>query len=66
MVFELRGPNVILENFAADLLPSRDQHDEERLSNLLLHIDQLEQAIRLLHNLTHLQDIPIEDSKSTE
>ena len=54
--------NVILENAAADLLPSRNQNDE-RLSNLLLHIDQIEQAIRLLHNLAYLQDIPVADSK---
>ena len=56
--------NVILENSAADLLPSRDQGDsEQRRSDLLLHIHQLEEAIRLLHNSAHLDIIPVEDSQ---
>ncbi len=56
--------NVILKNSAADLLPSRDQGDsEQRRSDLLVHIHQLEQAIRQLHNLAHLDIIQVEDSQ---
>ena len=41
---------------------SRDQGDsEQRRSDLLLHIHQLEQAIRLLHNLAQLDIIQVED-----
>ena len=57
----LESLSLILENSAADLLPSRYESNE-RLSNLLLHIDQLEQAIKLLHNLAYV-DMPVEDSK---
>ncbi len=62
--YQLRGTlNVILKNFAADLLPSRDQGDsKQQRFDLLLHIHQLEKAIRLLHNLAHLDIIQVEDS----
>ncbi len=52
------NPKCDPEKYAADLLLSRDQGDsEQRRSDLLLHIHQLEQAIRLLHNLAHLDII---------
>ena len=64
MAFSILGTNFQLKNSAADLLPSRDQGDsEQRRSDLLLHIHQLEQAIRLLHNLAHLDIIQVEDSQ---
>ena len=53
---------LILESSTADRLLTGYQSDE-RMSNYLQHIDLLEQAIKVLHNVAHVGDVQVDDCK---
>ena len=53
---------LILQSSTADRLLIGYQSDE-RMSNVVQHIDLLEQAIKGLHNLAHVGDVEVDDCK---
>ena len=53
---------LILQSSTADRLLIGYQSDE-RMSNVVQHIDLLEQAIKVLHTLAHVGDVEVDDCK---